>query len=336
MSRPFNICSVAMAAGVGAVLTLASAIPSQAAWEPTRPVEFIIPAGTGGGADIMARTIQGIVTKHNLMKQPLLPINKAEGAGGVGFLDMKGSKDPHKIIITLSNLFTTPLATGIPFNWKELTPVAMLALDEFVLWVNAEKPYKNVKEFIDAAKAANGGFKMAGTGSKQEDEIITVAIQKSSGAKFIYIPEKGGGAVAVQLVGNHVDSTVNNPNEAVSHWRGGKLRPLCVFDGNVMPYKEPIAYGKSWADIPTCKSQGLNMEYLMLRGIFTTPGASKDVVDYYIEVFKKVRETPEWADFMKNGAFNTTFMTGPEYVKWVDAAEKEHQALMKDAGFLAK
>jgi putative tricarboxylic transport membrane protein len=212
----------------------------------------------------------------------------------------------------------------------------MLALDEFVLWVNAEKPYKNVKEFIDAAKAANGGFKMAGTGSKQEDEIITQAIQKSSGAKFIYIPEKGGGAVAVQLVGNHVDSTVNNPNEAVSHWRGGKLRPLCVFDGKAMPYKEPIADGKSWADIPTCKSQGLNMEYLMLRGIFTTPGASKDVVDYYIDVFKKVRETPEWTDFMKNGAFNTSFMTGPEYVKWVDAAEKEHQALMKDAGFLAK
>jgi putative tricarboxylic transport membrane protein len=103
----------------------------------------------------MARTIQGIVTKHNLMKQPMVVVNKAGGAGGEGFLDVKNSKgDPHKIIITLSNLFTTPLATGIPFNWKDLTPVAMLALDEFVLWVNAEKPYKNVKDFVDAAKAA--------------------------------------------------------------------------------------------------------------------------------------------------------------------------------------
>ena len=241
----------------------------------------------------MARTIQGIVTKHNLMKQPMVVINKAGGAGGEGFLDVKSSaNNPHKIIITLSNLFTTPLATGIPFNWKDLTPVAMLALDEFVLWVNADKPYKNVKEFIDAAKAANGGFKMAGTGAKQEDQIITEAIQKSSGTKFIYIPEKGGGAVAVQLVGGHVDSTVNNPNEAVSHWRGGKLRPLCVFDGKPMPYKEAIAEGKSWADIPTCKSQGLNMEYLMLRGIFMSPGATKDQVDFYIELFKKVRATP--------------------------------------------
>jgi putative tricarboxylic transport membrane protein len=331
MTRPLNILGCALAVAFG------FAVPAHAAWEPSRPVEFIIPAGTGGGADIMARTIQGIVTKHNLMKQPMVVINKAGGAGGEGFLDVKSSaNNPHKIIITLSNLFTTPLATGIPFNWKDLTPVAMLALDEFVLWVNAEKPYKNVKEFIDAAKAANGGFKMAGTGAKQEDQIITEAIQKSSGTKFIYIPEKGGGAVAVQLVGNHVDSTVNNPNEAISHWKGGKLRPLCVFDGKPMPYKDVVAEGKSWADIPTCKSQGLNMEYLMLRGIFMSPGATKDQVDYYIELFKKVRTTPEWEDLMKNGAFNQSFMTGPDYVKWVAAAEKEHIDLMKAADFLAK
>jgi tripartite-type tricarboxylate transporter receptor subunit TctC len=226
-------------------------------------------AGPGGGADIMARTVQGIVTKHSLMKQPMVVINKAGGAGGEGFLDVKNSRNnPHKIIITLSNLFTTPLATGIPFNWKDLTPVAMLALDEFVLWVNAEKPYKTANEYIDAAKKANGTFKMGGTGSKQEDQIITEAIQKQTGAKFIYIPQRGGGAVAVQLVGNHVDSTVNNPNEAVAHWRAGKVRPLCVFDAKPMPYKETIAEGKSWGDVPTCKSQGLDIEYLMLRGIF--------------------------------------------------------------------
>jgi putative tricarboxylic transport membrane protein len=311
--------------------------PAAAAWEPSKPVELIIPAGTGGGADIMARTIQGIVTKHNLMKHPVVPVNKPGAAGGEGFLDVKNSKgDPHKIIITLSNLFTTPLATGIPFNWKDLTPVAMLALDEFVLWVNTEKPYKTAKEYIDAAKAANGQFKMAGTGAKQEDQIITEAIQKITGAKFIYIPEKGGGAVAVQLVGNHVDSTVNNPNEALSHWRGGKVRPLCVFDSKPMPYKDVLADGKSWSDVPTCKSQGLDIEYLMLRGIFTTPGASKDVVDFYIGLFQKVRETPEWKKLMSDGAFNQSFMTGKQYTDWVANEEKRHEELMRAAGFLAK
>ena len=209
MNKSWNL----LALGAAASLSFAHLPTANAAWEPTRPVEFIVPAGTGGGADQMARTIQGIVSKHNLMKQPMVVINKSGGAGGEGFLDVKNSRNnPHKIIITLSNLFTTPLATGIPFNWKDLTPVAMLALDEFVLWVNSGKPYKTAKEYVDAAKAANGTFKMAGTGSKQEDQIITEAIQKISGAKFIYIPERGGGAVAVQLVGNHVELDSQQPD----------------------------------------------------------------------------------------------------------------------------
>jgi putative tricarboxylic transport membrane protein len=310
--------------------------PASAAWEPNRPVELIVPAGTGGGADQMARTIQGIVTKHKLMKQSMVVINKSGGAGGEGFLDVKNSRgNPHKIIITLSNLFTTPLATGIPFNYKDITPVAMMALDEFVLWVNHDKPVKSAKEFVAAVKAANGSWKMAGTGSKQEDQIITVALEKAIGAKMIYIPQRGGGAVAVQLVGNHVESTVNNPIEAVSHWRADKVRPICVFDDKPLPYKDQLAPGKAWADVKTCKSEGLDVEYLMLRGIFTVPGATKDQVDYYVELLKKVRETPEWTTLMKEGAFNQSFMTGAEFDKWLDKEAARHQELMKEAGFLA-
>src|ERR1041385_1701563 len=173
------------AAVLGAAIVLGAApLSAQAAWEPTRPVEIIVPAGPGGGADQMARVVQGIVTKHSLMKQPMVVVNKSGGAGGEGFLDVKNSKgDPHKLVITLSNLFTTPLATGIPFSYKDITPVAMMALDEFILWVNAEKPYKTAKEYVEAAKAANGTFKMGGTGSKQEDQIITVALEKQTGAK---------------------------------------------------------------------------------------------------------------------------------------------------------
>jgi tripartite-type tricarboxylate transporter receptor subunit TctC len=312
-------------------------VPADAAWQPTRPVEFIVPAGTGGGADQMARVIQGIVTKHNLMPTAMVVINKAGGAGGEGFLDVKGAKgNPHKLVVTLSNLFTTPLATGIPFNWKELTPVAMMALDEFVLWVNADTPYKTSQDYIKAMKAAPPGqFKMGGTGSKQEDQIITVALEKSAGVHMTYIPFKGGGEVAVQLVGGHVDSTVNNPIEAVAQWRGGKLRPLCVFDDKVMPYPDKIAGDVAWADIPTCKSQGLDVEYLMLRGIFMPPGVTQEQVDYYVDLMKKVRETPEWKQLMHDGAFNQTFMSGADYVKWVDKEEQRHRELMKGAGFLA-
>lgn len=321
-----------------AVIAGAAPLPAQAAWEPTRPVEIIVPAGTGGGADQMARVVQGIITKHNLMKQPMVVINKSGGAGGEGFLDVKSSRNnPHKLIITLSNLFTTPLATGIPFSYKDLTPVTMMALDEFILWVNADKPYKSAKDYVAAIKAGNDGqFKMGGTGSKQEDQIITVALEKATGKKMTYIPYKGGGEVAVQLVGNHVDSSVNNPIEAVAQWRAGKLRPLCVFDSKQLDYKDKITADQSWNDIPTCKSQGIDVEYLMLRGFFMSPGATPDQVAYYVDLMKKVRATPEWAQLMKDGAFNQTALTGPDYLKWVEAAEKTHETLMKDAGFLAQ
>ncbi|HWM81959.1 MAG TPA: tripartite tricarboxylate transporter substrate-binding protein [Pseudolabrys sp.] len=337
MTSFHTLQNLGLCAAAAAVVGL-SPHAAQAAWEPTRAVEIIVPAGTGGGADQMARVVQGIVTKHNLMKQPMVVINKSGGAGGEGFLDVKGSRaNPHKLVITLSNLFTTPLATGIPFSYKDITPVTMMALDEFILWVNADKPYKSAKDYIAAIKAGTDGqFKMGGTGSKQEDQIITVALEKATGKKMTYIPYKGGGEVAVQLVGGHVDSTVNNPIEAVAQWRAGKVRPLCVFDGKQLTYKDKVAGDMAWSDIPTCKSQGLDVEYLMLRGFFMAPGVTKDQVAYYVDLMKKVRATPEWAQLMKDGAFNQTALTGDDFLKWVDAAEKTHEGLMKDAGFLAK
>jgi tripartite-type tricarboxylate transporter receptor subunit TctC len=323
-----------------AAITLAAALASTAtlAWEPTRPVEFVIPAGTGGGADQMARFIQGMVQKHNLMKQPMVVVNRSGGAGAEGFLDVKNSQgNPHKIIITLSNLFTTPLATGVPFNWRDLTPVSMMALDQFVLWVNAESPYKTAGEFMAAVKAGpDRGLKIAGTGSRQEDHIITVILEKTAGKKLTYVPFKGGGDVAVQLVGKHVDATVNNPIEAESHWRSGSLRALCVFDSKPMPYKNKVTATQSWADLPTCKSAGLPAEYQMLRGIFTTPGATPEQVKFYVDLLAKVRALPEWKEFMEKGAFNQTSMSGQAYFDWVAKNEQLHRELMREAGFMAR
>jgi len=301
-------------------------------------VQFVIPAGTGGGADQMARFIQGVVAKNNLMKQPFVVVNKGGGAGAEGFLEVKkAAGDPHNIIITLSNLFTTPLATGVPFSWKDLTPVAMLALDQFILWVPADTPYKTAKDYIDAVKAADDkSFKMGGTGSKQEDQIITVALEKlTAPKKFTYVPYGGGGTVATQLVGKHINSSVNNPIEAVSQWKAGALKPLCIFDAKRSVYTAKVTATMAWSDIPTCKEGGVDTQYQMLRGIFMPPGVSAEHVAFYVDLFKKVRETEDWKAFMEQGAFNQTFMTGDEFKKWVEANDKLHYDLMKEAGFLA-
>jgi putative tricarboxylic transport membrane protein len=332
----FRRSSIARAMTAVVAAAAAFVATPAAAWEPTKPVEFVIPAGTGGGADQMARLIQGIISKNNLMKGNMVVVNKSGGAGAEGFMAVKDAKgDPHKIIITLSNLFTTPMATGVPFSWKDMTPVRMMALDQFVLWVNADSPHKTAKDYIAAVKAAGPNkMKMAGTGSKQEDQIITVALEKATGTKFIYVPFKGD--VAVQLVGGHVDSTVNNPIEAVAQWRAGKLRPLCVFDDTRMPYKTKVTDTMSWNDIPTCKESGVPTDYVMLRGIFMAGGVTPEQVKYYDDLLNKVRETAEWKEFMERGAFNTTSLAGADFRKWVETNETLHRTLMTEAGFMAK
>jgi tripartite-type tricarboxylate transporter receptor subunit TctC len=307
---------------------------AQRAWEPQRPVQFIVPAGTGGGADQMARIIQGIITKHSLMRQPMMVVNKAGGAGAEGFLEARNARaNPHLLIISLSNLFTTPMSTGIPFSWRDLTPVKMMALDEFVLWVNASSPWQTLAQFVEAAKTQR--IRLGGTGSKQEDQIITVAMQRAMGTEFIYVPFRGGGEVATQLVGNHIQATVNNPIEAVTHWRAGTLRPLCVFDSRRLPGEGRITETMGWQDIPTCKEAGLDVEYLMLRGIFAAPGITAPQTAFYIDLLNRVTATPEWRDLMANGAFNTTTMTGAPFVEWLTREEARHRSLMQEAGFLA-
>ena len=221
-------------------------VPAASAWEPTKTVEFIVPAGTGGGADQMARFIQGVVAKHNLMKQPMIVVNKSGGAGAEGFLDVKNAKgDPHKIIITLSNLFTTPLATGVPFNWKDLTPVADAGA----------RPVRAVGERRDALQdarrttstamkaAARARSRWAAPARSRKTRSSPSAIEKRQAPSSPTFRSRAAATVATQLVGKHVDSTVNNPIEAVAQWRAGNLRPLCVFDGKRMPYKEKVTEG---------------------------------------------------------------------------------------------
>ena len=319
---------------LASVLIAGAPSVAQAAWEPTKPIEFVIPAGTGGGADQMARLIAGLAEKHKLSPRPLIVVNKSGGAGAEGFLHVKGKKgDAHTIIITLSNLFTTPLHTGVPFNWKDLTPITRMALDEFILWVNAETPYKTAKEYLGAVKERSGGdnrMKMAGTGTAQEDQIITIQMEQALGVKFTYVPFKGGGEVCVNLVGKHVDSTVNNPIECASHWKAGRVRPLAVFDAARIPIAE-------WKEIPTGKEAlGVDIQYLMLRGIFGAPDMPKDAVEWYQGFLKKVYETPEFKDYLNKGALKPSWLTGPDYVKWLEAAEAQHKDLMVQGGLLKK
>lgn len=319
--------------GVLAVGVLAALAGPVAAWEPTKPIEFVVPAGTGGGADVMARLLSPLIEELKLSPRPLVVVNKPGGAGAEGFLHVKGKKgDAHTIIITLSNLFTTPLHTGVPFNWKDLTPLGRLALDEFILWVNAESPYKTAKEYLAVVKERSGGdnrMKMGGTGSAQEDQIITIQLEQALGLKFIYVPFKGGGEVCANLVGKHVDSTVNNPAECVGHWKANRVRPLAVFD----PAR--LTWATGWGEIPTVKEAlGADIHYLMLRGIFGPPDMPKEAVEFYTGMLKKAYDSAKFQKYLTDNALKPSWLTGADYVKWLGEAEALHRDLMKQGGLL--
>ena len=325
-------------AGFGAfAIAAALAAGPVHAWEPTKPVEIVVAAGAGGASDQMARMMQAAIQKNSLMKQPIIVPLKGAASGAEALMYMKQSPgDANKVLIAYSLIYMLPLSAKIPFNWRELTPVSVIALDEFVLWDSAELPYTTTKEFIDAAKKADPVFKMGGTGSKREDHIITVALDKIAGAQFTYIPYKSGGEAATQLVGKHTDSNVNNQSENIAQWRAGQVRALCVFSEQRMVYKEKITKDQAWSDIPTCKESGLDVQYQMLRAFFLPPETTKEQAAFYIDLLKKVTATPEWQDYLSKQALKESFLTGADFVKFLEKDEAFHNTLMHEAGFAAK
>ena len=324
-------------ASAAALAWVALAGAPASAWEPTKPVEIVVAAGAGGASDQMARMMQAAIQKNGLMKQPMVVSLKGAASGAEALIYMKSSEgDPNKVLIAYSLIYMLPLSAKIPFNWRELTPVAVIALDEFVLWDNTTLPYKTVPEFIEAAKAANPPFKMGGTGSKREDHVLTVFIEKKTGAKFAYLPYKSGGEAATQLVGNHTAANVNNPSENLEVWRAGQVRPLCVFDKERIQYKAKVTGTTSWNDIPTCKEEGLDVQYLMLRAMFLPGKVSEEQRSFYVELFRKVSQTPEYKDYMEKQALKPIFLTGEEMVNFLQLDDALNKELMTEAGFVAK
>jgi putative tricarboxylic transport membrane protein len=329
MLKPsINLCAAAVACAFAAAPALA--------WEPSKPVEIVVAAGAGGASDQMARMLQAAVQKNNLMKQPMVVSLKGGASGAEALMYMKSSQDdPNKFLIAYSLIYTLPLSVKLPFDWRELTPVAVLAFDQFVLWDNTQLPYATTKDFLAAAKTASPPFKMGGTGSKREDQILTVFIEKRAGAKFLYLPYKSGGDAATQLVGNHTQSNVNNPSENLEVWRAGQVRALCVFDDQRIEYKAKVTATQSWNDIPTCKEEGLDVQYTMLRGMFLPPKATSDQVAFFVDLFKKITQTAEYKDYMEKQALKPVFYTGDEMVKFLEKDEALHKQLMTEAGFVA-
>ena len=300
-----------------------------AEWSPRKPVELIIMAGTGGGADQMARLIQSIIEQKGLSPRPFIPINKPGGSGAeaLRYLQDKAGDD-HTVMITLNSFYTTPIMQeNLGVDITQFTPIGRMALDTFLLWVHADTEINSLDDYVAAVKGAGKEWKVGGTGSGQEDSILTAMMEAAFDYDVTYIPFPGGGTVAKNLIGKHIDSTVNNPSEQGEFYRAGQSRPIVQFTGERME-----AYG----DVPTAKELGVDIEYYMQRSFNGPPDMSAEAQEWYVNLFKSVFESEEWQGFCADdGIFCNEWVGGAELAAFHEVQYARHKDLIEKVGAAA-
>jgi len=317
-----KVLSLGLALGVGLGFTIATTDAAKA-WEPKKPVEFVVMAGKGGGADKAVRFIQNIIAKNKLSSKPFTPVNKPGGSGAEALVHVKNAKDPdHTLMFTLNSFYTTPmLQPGLGVNTMQFAPVGRMAEDTFLLWVNKDSGITNVDQFVAAAKKAGNKWIMAGTGKNSEDNILTDFLNKAYGLNMKYVPYKGGGRVAKELAGNNANSTVNNPSEQLGFYQAGKTVAIGAFTSKRLPL---------FPNAPTFKELGKDFVYLMQRTVAGAPGMSNGAKVYYQGLFKKVFNSTEWQGYMKKKSLQGGFLSGVALTSyWMKENAAQKAILMK-------
>ncbi|MBS0124951.1 Bug family tripartite tricarboxylate transporter substrate binding protein [Thetidibacter halocola] len=317
-----NITRRFMMAATASVALFATTATSALAegWAPQKPVEMVIMAGQGGGADRLARMFQAIIQKEGLSRMPMLPVNMGGGSGAEALRYLKDKEgDAHTIMATLNSYYTTPLRTDIGVNIEEFTPIARMAEDTFLLWVSADSGITSLDDYVAKVKTSGKDWKMGGTGTGQEDSLLTAMIEKTFGLEMTYVPFQGGGDVAKNLVGNHIDSTVNNPSEQMGFFRAGKSIPLVAFTPERLV---------QFPDVPTARELGHDLVYVMQRSFVAPPGMPAEAVAYYTEMFRQLSELPEWQKYTQDESLEPAFLTGNELQAYFLEEREKHRAIL--------
>lgn len=295
---------------------------------PGRAVEFVVTTSPGGGSDVYARRMTSIIENLDLSEVPWVVVNKDGGSGAVGmqYLHAKVGES-NAVLITLNSVFTTPQLQELPFASisEDFTPIASMALDTFALWVHTGT-WETYEEF--AAEAKERQMTVAGTGAKQEDEVLMNLLTRAAGFKPMkYLPQEGGGDVAAQLAGGHVDLTFNNPSEALPH-HPDRLVPLVVFT--------PERWDE-FPDTPTFEEVGLDapeLDYRQVRGIVGAPGMPEANVLWFEDIFRQVFESDEWQSALEEELLIGNFLVGDEFGEFLTEYDELHTDLMTDIGWV--
>lgn len=309
--RMLAVVAVLLACAGGAGRALAE-------WQPTKPVQFIVMAGQGGGADKATRAIVEMITKQHLAAVPFEVVNMPGHSGGDALGEMiKRSGDNHLLLFTLNSFYTTPLEQpALKADIAKFGPVARMGEDVFLLWVNArQSDIRNIEDFAAAAKAKGKGWVMVGTGRGSEDQMLTDFLNATYGLEMTYVAKGGGGEVARELVEQRADSTVNNPSEQSDFYPKGLTKPIVAFTP---------ARLKAYVAVPTLRETGMDFTYFMQRSVVGPPGMSTEALAWYQALFKALFESPAWQAYRQKNSLSGAFLSGPALMDYWLAEREKH------------
>jgi putative tricarboxylic transport membrane protein len=307
-------------------LSLALAGSSLAAKFPEKPVQLIVHAGAGGGSDIFSRTLAAANDKEKYLSQPIVVENKPGGSGAISFAYVAGKKgDPYFMLTAVTSFLTTPILRKSTSTYKDFTPLANFAFDEYMLMVKGDSKYKTVKDLVAFAKANPKKVTVGGTQLGSSDSVCSYLLEKAAGIQLNYIVFNSGGEVNAALMGGHIDAAVSNPGEALELAKANKVRLLGVYSEKRLP---------GAPDVPTLKEQGLDALYVQNRGLVAPGGIPEDARKTIEEAFQKYMKSETFKKYTEENMLSEAWMDGATFGKWLAKEHDRYAVLLKEMGLL--
>jgi len=309
-----------------AVLALAAEALAAGEWKPSKPIEFVAPYAPGGGSDVLARSIVSAIDAEKLSPVPLMVVNRPGGSGLVGTTAVAQQRgNPFTLLTFISGQASAPLVTGGgSATFRDLTMIALLAIDEQLIVVKTDSPFKKIEDILAAAKQRT--LTIGGTATGQEDHMCNRLFEKAANIKFRYVPFNSGGECITALLGGHVDMIWANPSEFVPQWEAKMVRPIVIAKDVRLP---------EFSDVPTFKEKGFNVTFKMFRGISAPPGIPSEAAAFYENMMKRMSESPRWKEgYLKRYMLSPAWMGSKEFIKFVGESEELFKGILKELGLI--
>lgn len=297
---------------------------------PNRTVEVVVPYAPGGGTDNLMRMITGIIDENKWSPVPLNVVNRAGGSGAIGFNYVINKKGDSNVIAGATPMIVSGKIEGrLPGNHRDAMTILMIvAIDELMLSVRSESPYKTIDDFVKDARAKPGTLTVGGTATNTEDHIFTYLFEQAAKIKVKYVPFNSGGEVTTALMGGHIDAGVMNPNEIVAQIEANKARNLAV------AAKKRLADAP---DVPTFAERGYDFYWEQMRGVIGPANMDPAAVKWWQDTLRKVTETPKWKnEYIKRNLLTPTQWTGKEALEYLDSLHKKYEQALTGLGAVKK